>query len=235
MKIIVDLFNQHSGNLTELKRLALSAFLNGADAAKIQILNSQRIWGDDTRKYMEMTFGQVKEFKDYCDQIGVEFLATVFDEEKLEWLDELNVKSYKIASVTALKDKELCERILNKNKPTVVSLGMYTPDVFPFGFNNNIKYLHCISKYPTFLYDKELKTMPKSFTKSDGYYGYSDHSVGMAAATMAYFRGANVLEKHYTHNINAQNNCEKAHMCSFTPESLRQFKNLIQDLKIING
>ena len=42
MEIIVDLFNQHSGNVDELKRMALSAYLNGADVAKIQILNSKR-------------------------------------------------------------------------------------------------------------------------------------------------------------------------------------------------
>ena len=62
MEIIVDLFNQHSGNVDELKRMALSAYLNGADVAKIQILNSKRIWGDDSRKYLEMTYDEVKDF-----------------------------------------------------------------------------------------------------------------------------------------------------------------------------
>ena len=47
MKVIVDLFNQHSGDMKELKRLAMNAYCAGADIAKIQILNSKRIWGDE--------------------------------------------------------------------------------------------------------------------------------------------------------------------------------------------
>ena len=70
MEIIVDLFNQHSGNVDELKRMALSAYLNGADVAKIQILNSKRIWGDDSRKYLEMTYDEVKDFYDFCIRVG---------------------------------------------------------------------------------------------------------------------------------------------------------------------
>ena len=81
MEIIVDLFNQHSGNVDELKRMALSAYLNGADVAKIQILNSKRIWGDDSRKYLEMTYDEVKDFYDFCNSHSIEPWATVFDEE----------------------------------------------------------------------------------------------------------------------------------------------------------
>ena len=46
MEIIVDLFNQHSGDTKELKRLALSAFLNGADVVKTQIIDSKRLRQD---------------------------------------------------------------------------------------------------------------------------------------------------------------------------------------------
>jgi len=65
MKIIVDLFSQHSGDIKELKRMALSAHLAGADAVKLQLLNSQRIWGDGSRKNLEFTFDQTKDVFDY--------------------------------------------------------------------------------------------------------------------------------------------------------------------------
>ena len=192
MEIIVDLFNQHSGNVDELKRMALSAYMNGADIAKIQILNSKRIWGDESRKYLEMTFDEVKEFYDFCNNHSIEPWATVFDEESLEWIVELGTKRFKIASVTAAKDKDLCEKILSYNKETIISLGMYN-------------------------------------------YGYSDHAVGIAPALQSYLRGSKLLEKHFTFDNFNQRETEKANLGSFTPESLRQFKNLTKEFEVLNS
>lgn len=234
MKIVVDLFNQHSGDMNELKRLALSAFINGADVAKIQILNSKRIWGDDSRKYLEMTYDEVGDFYNFCKNNSIEFSATVFDEEKLEWLEDFEVDWYKIASVTAKKDKKLVEKILSKNKPTIISLGMYEPYEFPFGFDKNINYLYCVSEYPTFLNNEKIKSMPKEFGIKKGYHGYSDHSVGIAPALQAYLRGAKFLEKHYTFNNFNQRPCEKAHLGSFNPKTLRRFSNLIKEFEAMN-
>ena len=234
MYIIVDLFNQHSGNVDELKRLVLNAYLAGADAVKIQLLNSQKIWGDNSRKYLEMSFEQVKSIHQYCKNLDIEFFASVFDEEKLEWLDELGVNFHKIASVTSKNNLELCEKILSKNKTTFISLGQYEPNKFPFGFNNKIKYLFCISKYPTFLNDDELKNLPNKFSESS-YIGYSDHCVGIAAALKSYINGAKYIEKHFTSDIFLQNINEKAHLCSFTKDSLKEFKTIIRQMDILSG
>jgi len=231
MKIIIDLFNQHSGDLEELKRLALSGWISGADAVKIQLFKSEVVWGDASRRYMEMTFDEVKSFHDYCKSMGIEFAATPFDEEKVEWLDDLNVDYYKVASVTAKKHPDLVEKILARNKKTIISLGQYPENVFPFGFDKNIEYMYCVSKYPTRLDDEKVKNMP-TFTEK-GYSGYSDHTLGISAAIKSYFQGASFLEKHFTHNRNAQKNCELAHLCSFTPESLRQYTNLIKEFNIM--
>jgi len=231
MEIIVDLFNQHSGNVDELKRMALSAYLNGADVAKIQILNSKRIWGDDSREYLEMTYDEVKDFYDFCNSHSIEPWATVFDEESLEWIIDLNTKRFKIASVTAAKDKKLCEKILSYNKETIISLGMYNEE-FPFGFDSNIKYLYCVSEYPTHLYNDKIRKMPKIFDEK-GYYGYSDHAMGIAPALQSYLNGSKLLEKHFTFNNFNQRETEKANLGAFTPDSLRLFKNLVNEFNII--
>jgi len=230
MKIIVDLFNQHSGDMDELKKLALSAYLNGADAPKIQVFTSELVWGDDRKKYLEMTYSQVKNYYEFCKKNDIKFLATAFDEEKVEWLDDLGAESYKIASITAKKNPELCEKILSKNKETIISLGFFERDVFPYGHDKNIKYLYCIPEYPTYLYNKKLKQLPDTFGEN-GYYGYSDHVIGSAAALKAYLNGAKMLEKHYTFNCFAQAQEEKAHLGAFDPSSLRQFKNLIKEFE----
>ena len=234
MEIVVDLFNQHSGDQEDLKRLSLSAWMNGADVVKIQLFNSQLTWGNDGRKYMEMTFEQVKELKTYCDNLGITFAATPFDKEKVDWLEELNVKFHKIASVTAFQNPEVVEYVLSKNKKTYISLGKYELNQFPYGFNENIKYLYCVSKYPTYLDDEKIKKMPQ-FSKVNGYYGYSDHSLGISAIIRSYFQGALMIEKHFTFDQASQKNFELAHLCSFTPQTLRTFSNLIKNFEIMKS
>jgi len=232
MRIIVDLFNQHSGDLERLKKMALIASMSGADEVKLQLINSQRVYGDNSRKYLEMTYEQVKGFFDFCKNNSIKALATAFDEEKLEWLDEIGVDTYKIASIMVKNDRNFCERILNRDKETIISLG-FNDNEFPFGFNSNIKYLFCVSEYPTYLSNEKLKNMPKRF-HSEGYTGFSDHSIGIVPAVKSCFLGAKLLEKHFTININLQNECEKAHLCSFNPESLRLFRSIVDELAILN-
>ena len=237
MKVIVDLFNQHSGDIKELKRMALSAHLAGADEVKLQLLNSQRIWGDDSRKGLELTKDQTKDIFNYCRGLDIEILATVFDEEKLEWIDELEVGTYKIASCTSKNDPNLCKEIISRKKPTLISTGLHDICEWPFGFPPNVNYLYCIAEYPTFLHHPKIKNMPNFFYPEmlERYIGYSDHTIGIASAIKAYFNGAEILEKHFTLDPYAQNVTEKAHLGSFTPETLRQFKNLTRELDIIKS
>ena len=78
--------------------------------------------------------------------------------------------------------------------------------------------------------------MPKSFSSSKGdYYGFSDHSFGTTAALQSYLRGAIILEKHFTMSNFRQGLTEKAHLCSFTPQSLSAFKNQIVELEILGS
>ena len=55
MEIIVDLCNQHHGDLKELKRMALSAFVAGADAVKVQLMDSEKFFGNTDRKYRDIS------------------------------------------------------------------------------------------------------------------------------------------------------------------------------------
>ncbi len=110
MEIIVDLCNQHHGDIKELKRMALSAFMAGADVVKVQLMDSEKFFGDTNRKYRDISYDDLHEISSFCDFIGVEFMASVFDEERLEWLDGTYIKRHKIASRTAAKDPELAKR-----------------------------------------------------------------------------------------------------------------------------
>ena len=235
MKIIVDLCNQHHGSLAELKRMALSAFVSGADIVKIQLMDSEKYFGNTARSYRDISRSDTIEFADYCNIIGIELMASVFDEERLDWLREIGVKKHKIASRVAKNDPKLCEKILAENKPTLISTGMLKEKEFPYGFDANIKYLFCVSKYPTSLYDEDLRKMPKNMGHGRHYWGYSDHTVGIAAPLKAYFNGAEVIEKHFSTNINAQSRFEGAHLCSFDANSLKQFRDITKELEILRN
>jgi len=231
MEIIVDLCNQHHGDIKELKRMALSAFTAGADVVKVQLMDSEKFFGNTDRKYRDISYDDLHEISSFCDFIGVEFMASVFDEERLEWLEGTYVKRHKIASRTAATNPRLCKKILEKGLPTIISTGMLPEGEFPYGFEN-IQYLFCVSKYPTFLHDEQLKKMPKDFEKSS-FTGYSDHTIGIAAAVQAHHRGAKILEKHFSNDIFAQSKFEGAHLCSFDNKSLKQFRDLTKELDIL--
>ena len=234
MEIIVDLCNQHLGSLSELKRMSLNAFLSGADAVKIQLVDSKNMFGDDKRSYRDIDFSKFKNLKKYCDNLDIPLLATPFGSESFKWIKDLGIDRYKIASRTVKEDPDLCEKILEDNKPTIISTGRCDIGEYPFGFSENIYYLFCVSKYPTYLYDERLKEMPSKFERY-GYHGYSDHTIGIAAALEAFNRGCAILEKHYSEDIFSQSRYESGHLCSFDSVSLKNFKDLTKQLAILRS
>lgn len=234
MEIIVDLCNQHLGSLTELKRMSLNAYLAGADAVKIQLVDSKSMFGDNNRSYRDIDFNMFKDLKKYCDNLDIPLMATPFSKESFKWIKDLGIDRYKIASRTVKEDPDLCELILADNRPTIISTGRCDIGEFPYGFSENIFYLFCVSKYPTYLYDEKLKEMPEKF-KRYGYCGYSDHTIGIAAALEAFNRGCTILEKHYSEDIVSQSKYESGHLCSFDKKSLKTFKDLTKQLSILRS
>lgn len=233
MKIIVDMFNQHSGDLEELKRMALTAWQCGADIVKIQLLNSKKIWGDDSRKYLEMTENAFYSFTMFCVNYKIPWAATPFCEEHLKWLG-IRPWIYKVASWTTKNDPLFAAKVIELAQktatPCLVSTGMNAVNEFPFGKADGLHYLYCVSEYPADS-NTVMQNMPTKFSQytEDGnpwYSGYSDHAMGIRCAETAQFRGALFLEKHFTFDTQRKCATEKAHCCSFDFASLRKFKNM---------
>ena len=214
--------------------MALNASISGADVVKVQLMDSEKHFGTKEKKYRDVTKSQFFDLAEFCSQHSIELMATPFDLERLKWISDVGIKRMKIASRTVKEDRPLCDSILDLGLPTIVSTGACALNEFPFGFSENIKYLFCVSKYPTYLDDPLLKIMPSNFSES-GYYGYSDHTIGIAPAIKAYLGGAKILEKHYTSSIFSQSNREKGHLGSFNYESLKQFKDLIKQFDIMEA
>ena len=112
MEIIVDLCNQHGGNLSELKRMALNAWSAGADTVKVQLMDSEKFFGTTEKKYRDISFSEFEGLNDFCKTIGIPLMATAFDEERFNWIKDLGIARHKIASRTVKEDPQLCELIL---------------------------------------------------------------------------------------------------------------------------
>jgi len=199
MRIISEIGINHNGDFRKIEELIRQSAIGGADYAKFQLYDSIRVFGDESRKKNEFTFDQVKMIKSICDVHNIEFFASVFDEEKIDWCEELGVKLYKVASRTVVKEPALCERIIETGKPVYISLGMWKNKWMPFK-NKNVKYFNCISKYPTSFLDF------KKFSYNDKIVGFSDHSYGPAYALYNIAHGAQVIEKHFTLNKGMEGN-----------------------------
>ena len=229
VKIISEVFPQHNGSWEELKRSILLSQAGGATFAKVQLYDSNKLFGNNDREYLNINFNELKNIKKFCDDIGIELFASIFDEEKIDWCEKLNFNYYKIASRTVKDDIPLCEKIISCKKTTFISLGMYDWEKKGLPFKNKmIKYFYCVSRYPTALGELELP----NFT-SGKIEGYSDHTIGIAACLKAVSKGAKYIEKHFSSNKSANINTEMAHICSMDFDDLKLMKNLADSFALI--
>ena len=228
--IISEIHPQHHGSMSELKRMILQSKIGGADYIKLQLYNSQKLFNNNLRKYLEISQEELKEITEYSRNIGIEPMASIFDEEKIKWCEELEFKVYKIASVT-VQNQKLCEKIISLKKPVIVSLGMYDFEKKGKPFEDkNISYLYCVSKYPTNL--SEIK-MPNF--KNSLFEGFSDHTIGIGACLFAVSRGAKIIEKHFSLNKSLNCETEKTHVCSMNMEDLKSLRENCDTISMLNS
>ncbi|HLD82411.1 MAG TPA: N-acetylneuraminate synthase family protein [Candidatus Omnitrophota bacterium] len=221
MIIIAEIGINHNGSLGLAHELIRQAKISGADIAKFQFYDPDKIFGPkgsypDKKNYefalsVQFNFTQAKTLKEYCDEEGIEFMASVFDLERFDWMEKLKARRYKIAS-RAVENTELCRKILRTKKEAFISLGFWKARAVPYK-DKNARYLYCVPKYPCDYQDLRL---PKDFSKGI-YQGFSDHSIGIEASLMAAARGARIIEKHFTLNKGLAG---PDHICSMTPDEL---------------
>ncbi len=228
MIIIAEIGINHNGSLPLAHELIRQAKLAGADIAKFQFYDPFRVFGPqgshpDPRALeqavpLAFRFEQAQELKRWCDEERIELVASVFDEERFEWMEALGMQRYKIASRT-VQDRALCRRILATGKETFISLGMWTEPSVPYRADN-ARYLYCVARYPCEYGDLRL---PRFFPDSV-FAGFSDHTLGIEASLVAVARGAQIIEKHFTLN-RAMKGTD--HAFSLEPVGLRK---LVRDL-----
>lgn len=219
--IIAEMSANHGGSLDTALQIVREAAKAGADCVKIQTYTADSITIDCDNEYFQIHGGLWdgyelhdlyndagtpyewhKAIKDECDNCGVDFLSTPFDPNAVDFLEELGVEAYKIASFE-LNDVPLIEYAASKGKPMIMSCGMATPEDIQDAVdachrvgNDKIVLLKCCSEYPANWEDMHLGNIPDMRQRFGVHVGLSDHSFGSIGAVVAVSLGAQVIEKH---------------------------------------
>lgn len=219
--VIAEMSANHGGNLDTALEIVRQAAKAGTDCLKIQTYTADSLTINCDNKYFKIQGGLWdgyklydlytdagtpyewhKAIKDECDKCGIDFLSTPFDNNAVDFLEELGVEAYKIASFE-LNDIMLIEYAASKGKPMIMSCGMASPEEIQDAVdachrvgNDQIVLLKCCSEYPANWADMHLGNIPDMRERFGTHVGLSDHSFGSLGAVVAVSLGAQVIEKH---------------------------------------
>ncbi len=229
MEIIAEIGQNHNGDMKLARDLIHAAKENGANVAKFQVYDAVALFPKEGNEWYdyncktELDRDEVNSLAEECRSAGIEFMASVFDIDRIGWLEDADVARYKIAS-RSIRERELIDAIAATGKPIIASLGMWHEAEFPkIQCRGGVKFLYCIAKYPTPLSDLELARVD-----FDVYSGFSDHTIGTTAAMVALARGAQILEKHFTLDKSMYG---PDHQGSMTPNELAQISDFRDELQ----
>ena len=221
--VIAELSANHLGKLSHAMEILEMAVAMGADAVKLQTYRADTITIDhdgpgfriegglwhgrtlyDLYEEAHMPWEWHAPLMERGRALGVAVFSSPFDFTAVDYLANLNVPAYKIASFEAT-DLPLIDKTAAQEKPLIVSTGMANLAEITEAYEHaekcgaGVALLHCISGYPTPIGEANLLTIPDLAQRfPDAVIGLSDHTLGTVAATAAIACGAAIIEKHVT-------------------------------------
>lgn len=220
--IIAEMSANHAGDINRAIEIIHAAKKAGADCIKIQTYTPDTITIDCDNKYFKIndgTWGGETLYSLYgkaytpwewqpllkkeADKAGIDFLSTPFDRTSVDFLEDIGVDFYKIASFEIV-DIPLIKYVASKGKPMIISTGMASLEEIEEAVNvareegcKDICLLKCSSVYPAIPKDMNLANIADMRNKFGLVTGLSDHSLGSIAAITAVALGAKIIEKHF--------------------------------------
>tara|TARA_Y100000768_G_scaffold310435_1_gene244809 strand:+ start:14322 stop:15332 length:1011 start_codon:yes stop_codon:yes gene_type:complete len=222
--IIAEISANHNNDLNLTKKTIEAIKKSGADAVKIQTykpdsltlkLNdgyfkprTKGLWKGYTpwELYSEasLPYEWHLEIKELCDKNNLIFFSSPFDKEAVDFLENLDVPYYKIASLE-ITDIPLIGYTASKGKPMIISTGVAeTKDIHEAikickkNNNDDITLLKCTSEYPASISEANLISLIDIKERFNVKVGISDHTLGSVVPITAVSMGISVIEKHFT-------------------------------------
>ena len=253
--IIAEAGVNHNGSIDLAKKLIDVASEAGADAVKFQTFKAENLVSKSAKKAkyqventgsdesqlemikkLELGFDEFEELKKYCDEKEIMFLSTPFDDDSIEFLDNLGLKIFKIPS-GEITNLPYLKKIGSLNKKVILSTGMADLGEIEDALEvlisagtkkENITVLHANTEYPTPIDDVNLKAMQTIACAFDVKVGYSDHTLGIEVPIAAVAMGGEVIEKHFTLDRNLPG---PDHRASLEPDELKTMVKAIRDIE----
>ncbi len=220
--IIAELSANHNGSIDKAKETILAARDCGADAIKLQTYTANSMTIDCDKEDFQIKGGLWdgyslyklyseastpyewhNELFKYAEELGITIFSTPFDEEAVDFLDNLNTPAYKVASFE-LVDLPLIKYIAQKRKPILISTGMGNIEEISDAVEtvknagcNEILLFHCISSYPAPANESNISMIQTIREKFNVEVGLSDHTMGNTSALASVSLGASAIEKHF--------------------------------------
>jgi N-acetylneuraminate synthase/sialic acid synthase len=246
--VIAEIGHNHQGDVDKAKALVRAARECGADAVKLQKRDNAHLYTralydasydnehsfgrtyGEHREALELSAAEWLELREFSREEGITLFGTVFDEPSADFLHELDLPAFKIASGD-LTNTPLLRHVAALGRPMFLSTGGGTMDdveravdtILPL--NAQLCVMQCTASYPCEVEELNLGVI-ESYRERfpDLVVGLSDHQSGIAMSLVGYMLGARVIEKHFTLN-HAWKGSD--HAFSLMPEGMRR---LVRDL-----
>lgn len=252
--IIAELSANHNQDFDIAIKTIKAAKESGANAIKLQTYTADTITIDSDREYFQIKQGTIwdgdtlhklyqkaytpwewqPKLKEYAEELGLICFSSPFDKTAVDFLEEMKVPAYKIASFE-ITDIPLIEYTASKGKPVIISTGIATLSDIEEAVNacrrvgnNDIALLKCTSSYPAPIEDANLLTIPHLKETFNVVPGLSDHTMGHSVAIAAVALGAKIIEKHFIldRKIGGPDSS-----FSMEPAEFKQMVNAIRDVE----
>lgn len=209
--VIAEIGNNHGGSLELAKRMVVAAVRAGTPYVKFQTMIPERLLSRDHPAFEEfsreaLSFDDFRALERYCREHGAVFLSTPFDLESADFLEELGVPAFKVASGD-LTYLPFLTHVARNHKPILLSTGASTLDDIDAAVQTirsvseaELILMHCTAAYPCPDEEANLGCIPTLASRYGCRVGLSDHTLGIEISLAAVGLGARVVEKHFTIN-----------------------------------
>ncbi len=221
--VVAEMSANHGQDLDQALRIVRAAAAAGADAVKLQTYTPDTLTIDCARDAFRIG-GTIWEgrtlydlyaeaytpwewqprLKEVAAELGLDLFSTPFDSTAVDFLEEMGVSAYKVASFEIV-DLPLIRRVAQTRKPLILSTGMASlaeideaVAVARAAGAAQIALLKCTSAYPAQPDEMNLRTIPHLADAFGAVVGLSDHTLGIAVPVAAVALGACIVEKHLT-------------------------------------
>ncbi len=228
----------------EVLKSAIDRGVLSADAvSRLKSSDFEKSTNGDLKYALEFTQDEYREIADYCNQIGIIWFASPWDEESVDFLDDLGTPAYKIASAS-ITDDNLLKHIRSKERPIIMSTGGANLDMIKYAVSvigkNDLALLHCTSFYVKpvdgsermceMVNLKAIGTLKKEFPELP--IGFSSHFSGIMPALYSVVLGADIVEAHITLERSMWGSDQAS---SLEPHEFSELVRKIREYEVLRG